>query len=443
MGGQTFENVHDGHFGWRASWECARVSLPAGRYNTANLGNGTLLNWTGQSTTYATGNAGTLAYTGTTYLPDTASIMIGINDLADDITTSGQSATTAATTIRNDVSTMIDQLRAANPAVRIHVNRLLYTNQTQAMRDGVDAFNGLLPALVAAKNTTSATSPVWITDAATGFDPVTRTYDNVHPNAAGEVYVGDRVAAALGIIETPVNPTPATSTAPPHLESGSSSFNSRFEGNEICNGSAFANAWKQTGTLTKTADGSDLRLVNAGSGGAWIEGTDTGWKTSNGSAWSLEARLKFTANAAGFILWLGTGNHTILVEIYGDRTQDNGANTFNVPGNNLDGQFHTFRVDHDPGNSVYHVWRDTVRLTPVAGVAYDNNSTESRLILGDYTSATFGNGFDVVVDYVRYDQTAAFLPTGADADGDGLPDAWEYNYFGSVAGGLGSGGQRW
>lgn len=441
VNGQSFENLHDGHFGWRASWECARVALPAGRYNTNNLGNGTLLNWTGQSGTYATGNAGTLAYTGTTYTPDTVSIMIGINDLADYISTGGQAASVAAATVRDDISKMIDQLRTVNPNVRIHLNRVLYTNQTQAMRDGVDALNGFLPALIAAKNASSSTSPIWLADASTGFNPAIQTYDNVHPNTAGEVYVGDRIAAALGIIETPSNA--AASTAPPHIESGSSSFNQRFEGNEIWNGSAFPGAlWKQTGTLTKTIDPaspSDLRVVNPGSGGAWVEGTDSGWKTGNTGNWTLETRIKLNANPSGFMLWLGAGSHTILVEIYGDHTQDNGNNAFNVAHNNLDGQFHTFRVANDPGSNAYHVWRDGVRLTPVAGAPYDNNSTESRLILGDYTSQAFGNNFDATIDYVRYDLTNAYLPTGADADNDGLPDSWEYQYGSTITGMAASG----
>ncbi|MFD0895630.1 hypothetical protein KBB96_01515 [Luteolibacter ambystomatis] len=434
VNGQSFENIHDGHFGWRASWECARVPLPSGRYNTNNLGNGSLLNWTGQSSSYATVNAGTLPYTGATYTPDTVSIMIGINDLADYITTGGQSAAVAAATVRDDISTMIDQLRAANPNVRIHLNRVLHTNQTKAMHDGVDALNALLPALIAAKNASSSTSPIWLADASTGFNPATQTYDYVHPHAAGETYVGDRIAASLGIIETPSNS--GTSSAPPHIESGSSSFNHRFEGHEIWNGSAFPNAlWKQTGTLTKTIDNAaptDLRVVNPGSGGAWIEGTDSGWKTGNTGNWTLETRIKFHANPSGFILWLGTGNHTILVEIHGDRTQDNGNSTYNVAHNNLDGQFHTFRVVNDPGNNAYHVWRDGVRLTPVAGVAYDNSSTENRLILGDYTSQSFGNNFDATIDYVRYDLTNAYLPTGADADNDELPDSWEYQYGNTI-----------
>ena len=235
VNGQAFENTHDGHYGWRASWESARVALPAGRYNVNNLGSGTLLNWTAQSTTYATADAGTLSYTGATYTPDTVSILIGINDLADG---------TAATQVRDDIGTLIDQLRASNPSVRIHLNRVLHTNQGEPRDTQVNTLNALLPALVAAKNTASPTSPVWLVDADTGFNPATQTYDAVHPNASGEAYVGDRIAAALGLL---VTPEPPGAVPPPHIETGSGAFLFRFEGHEIWNGTAFVNSWKQTG----------------------------------------------------------------------------------------------------------------------------------------------------------------------------------------------------
>jgi sialidase-1 len=350
--------------------------------------------------------------------------MIGINDLGDNNNSANQ--------VVADLGTLVDQLRAANPNVRIHLNRLLYTNQSAAMKTAVDSVNNQLQALADARNAASSSSPVWVIDAATGFDPVTMTYDNVHPNTSGETYVGDRIAAALGLLETPEAPA-VVSGPPPHVESDSATFPAKFEGNEIWNGSAFANSWTQTGTLTKSLPATtDLKAVNPGSGGAWIEGTNSGWNTGNNGSWTLETRLKFTANANGFILWLGTDNDTILVEIYGDRTQDSGNNTFNAAHNNLDGNFHTFRVANDSINLKYHVWRDGIRLTPVAGVAYDNTNNESRLIMGDYTSAAFGNNFDVTIDHVRFDLNGAWLPPGTDADGDGLRDAWEYQYFGSI-----------
>lgn len=422
VNGQMFENVHDGHFGWRASWVCGRVALPAGRYLTNNLGSGTLANWTGQSTTYNTADAGTLTYTGPAYVPDTAVIMIGINDLADGAT---------ETRVRDDIALLIDQLRAANPAVRIFLNKVLHTNQGATRDAQVNALNALLPALATAKNAASATSPVWLTDADTGFNPVTQTYDNIHPNTSGETYVGDRIAAALGLLETPSSVSVAA--PPPREAADSSSFGSRFEGNEIWS-TSFLNSWAQagTGTLTKSLpQATDLRLVNPGSGAVWIEGTSSGWSADCAGDWTVEIRLTFAANPNGFALWLGTGTKRIIIEILADSTHDNGNNGFTASHNNIDGNPHVFRVCHDSANGRYHVWRDSARLTPADGVAYDATASDNRLILGDYTSGTFGNGFDATIDYVRYDTTGAWLPAAADIDGDGLTDAWEYRWFGS------------
>ena len=94
-----------------------------------------------------------------------------------------------------------------------------------------------------------------------------------------------------------------------------------------------------------------------------FNGTATGWSTINHSRWTFETRIKFNNISNGFVFWLGTGSHRILIEAYADRTQDFGANSFNVSHNNHDGQFHTFKVTHDPANSVYHLWRDGVLLT--------------------------------------------------------------------------------
>ena len=205
--GQTFLNQHDGHWGWRVSWENARLPLPSSRRSN-NRGEGSVLNWTGQATTYELNTAGNFVpypdpaasgsgNTGTTYIPDTVSIMIGVNDLADG---------SSPAQVRDDIGTMIDQLRAANPNVSIFLNHILPTNQSAAMQSSIIATNALLQPLADTKNAASTTSPVWVCDPATGFDPLAQTYDNVHPNAAGEKYVGDVIASCLGLIERPDPP---------------------------------------------------------------------------------------------------------------------------------------------------------------------------------------------------------------------------------------------
>jgi hypothetical protein len=438
VNGQSFENIHDGHYGWRASWINARLPLPANR-RSLNRGEGTLLNWTAQASPqeydldtlgnkvpYPDPAAADSGNTGTTYVPDTVSIMIGINDLGDDNNSANQ--------VVADLATLVDQLRAANPSVRIFLNHLLHTDQTNAMRNAVDAVNSQLAALALAKNAAAATSPVWTVDANAGFNPATMTYDDVHPNNIGETHVGDRIAAALGLIEEPM---PAAGSPPPHVEGESGTFASRFEGNEIWNGTGYVNNWAEAGgALTESLpEATDLRIVHPSTGGRWIEGTSAGWNSIATGSWTFETRLKCNANANGFVIWLGVGARRILVEVHGNRTQDHadGGQSFNIADDNLDGNFHTFRIVHDAPNSKYHVFRDGVRLGPLDGTSYDQTATDSRLILGDYTSGTFGNNFDVTLDYVRF-TNGALLPPGTDTDGDAMPDAWEYQYFATLTG---------
>jgi hypothetical protein len=64
VNGQVFSTVHEGHYGWRASWINGRIALPSDR-RSANRGEGTLLNWTNQASPqqYAISNPiSTVAY---------------------------------------------------------------------------------------------------------------------------------------------------------------------------------------------------------------------------------------------------------------------------------------------------------------------------------------------------------------------------------------------
>jgi len=444
VNGQVFENNHDGHFGWRAFWINGRIALPTNR-RSSNRGEGTIENWTGQASPQEYVTSGgtkdfpdlTTSGTGvaspyTAYTPDTASILIGINDIAGG---------SPATTVRDDIGTMIDQLQAANPNIRIFINQTLHSNQSYNAT--VDALNALLPALAQSK--TTATSCVWVIEANTGFDPVTQTYDNVHPNASGEEYVGNRIAGGMGIIAMP---QPAiANNPPPVIEKIGTSFTTYFEGNEIYDGTNYINGWNEDGGATASEalvnDSTDLEHDHSGqSAGVNVNGTSstkdggtTTWSSGNDGNWTFEARVKFIECSSGYIFWLGTGTKRILLEVYADRTQDFGAEGFNVAHDNEDGLFHIYRVAHDAANGKYHVWRDGERLTAVAGADYDTTGADERLLMGDYTGGGFGNNYKVEIDYVAYDQTGAFLPTGADADNDGLPDSWEYLYFDDVVSG--------
>ena len=436
--GKTFSNVHDGHWGWRVSWENGRIPLPASRRSN-NRGEGTLRNWTGQASPqqYELGSAGNLVSypdpaasgsgnTGTSYTPDTACIMIGINDLADG---------TSAARVRDDIGTLIDQLRASNPEVRIHLCKVLHTDQANAgLQLRVDQLNDLLDSLAGDKNAASSSSPVWVADPSSGFDPASLTHDAVHPNTAGETYIGERIAASLGLVEMP-EPASASASPPPIIEKAGASFPKCFDGDQIFDGASFINGWTEVTPAATTeslvGDLSDLRRQHINGAGSWLEGTGSGWTGGHGGSWTIELRLRIDAAPNGVALWLGTGSDLIFVHLFDDRTTNN-SSSFTANHDNRDGEFHDFRVAHDAGNARYHVWRDGERLTPPAGVAYDSGSNDNRLILGDSTRGSLGDLYDLVIESIKYDQTGAYLPPGADADQDGMPDSWEYLYFGDV-----------
>jgi hypothetical protein len=434
--GKTFANSHEGHWGWRAFWINGRSALPPERRG-ANRGEGTILNWTGQTSPqrYALGSAGNFVIypdpsalgtgnTGGTYTPDTVVIMIGINDLADGA---------SAEQVRDDIGLMIDQLRTSNPNIRIHVCTVLHTDQsTPGLQSRIKALNVLLAGLSAAKNAISATSPVWVADTSSGFDPVTMTHDTVHPNTVGEQFVGERVAASLGLLETPAVAVAAVSRAPV-LERAVAGFSHSFEGDEIFNGSRFVNGWTEvTAAATSEVlegDLTDLRRLHRGGAAAWLEGTASGWNKGNDGDWTLEMRIKVNAAPNGFVFWLGVDGDLILIEVYDGRTRGATGGGFDVAHTNNDGEFHTFRVAHVKEDRRYHVWRDGERLTVLEGIGYDFTNNDSRLIIGDSTGGSLGDGYDILIDSVYYDQSGAYLPPGADADEDGMSDAWEFRYF--------------
>ncbi|WP_193211267.1 sialate O-acetylesterase, partial [Luteolibacter marinus] len=182
--GVPFDRDHEGHWGWRAYQILGTSAGPS----SGKRGTGDLSDWL-------------LDYT-----PDSAVLMIGINDLNE----AGQTPATLAA----NVSAIIDLLQADNPAIRIHLCELLHVGNhpnRAVLNAKVDSYNGSeLPAIAATK--TSATSTVsivpmnnplwdgsdWIAQPG-GWAPSPMTYDSVHPNSRGEAYVAARVADSYGL----------------------------------------------------------------------------------------------------------------------------------------------------------------------------------------------------------------------------------------------------
>jgi lysophospholipase L1-like esterase len=147
--------------------------------------------------------------------PDIVIMHLGTNDVWNNL---------APATILAAYSTLVDQMRASNPAMKILVAQILPMNPSNCTECGqrVVALNAAIPGWAAGKST--AQSPIAVVDQWTGFSTATDTADGVHPNDSGNQKMSDRWYPALTQVLSPGpvqsgSPTPApvpgTSTTPP------------------------------------------------------------------------------------------------------------------------------------------------------------------------------------------------------------------------------------
>ncbi|GAB3429270.1 cellulose binding domain-containing protein [Flindersiella endophytica] len=146
--------------------------------------------------------------------PDIVMMHFGTNDVWSNI---------PPATILAAFSTLVDQMRASNPAMKILVAKIIPMNPSNCADCGqrVVAFNNAIPAWASGK--TTAQSPITVVDQWTGFNTATDTYDGVHPNAAGDQKMSNGwyppLTAALSGTQPTTTPTvtvtPTTPTAQP------------------------------------------------------------------------------------------------------------------------------------------------------------------------------------------------------------------------------------
>jgi lysophospholipase L1-like esterase len=120
--------------------------------------------------------------------PDFLLVQLGFNDLA----MIGPPAHALS-----DLAVVVAEARAAAPRLTILVANVAgsATWGNAWFRETVADFDDRLPAAVAAWSTPQ--SPVALVDVRGGFDPAADTYDEVHPNAAGELIMAAAFADAL------------------------------------------------------------------------------------------------------------------------------------------------------------------------------------------------------------------------------------------------------
>ncbi len=417
--GQTFSNVHDGHWGWRASWESGAVALPSGRYNTNNLGSGVLSNWLGLTNTYqvngdstgmTTTNISTATYSGATYTPDTAFILLGTNDIGS---SGGPKDTTGDATYAN-ISLMVQQLQQKNPNVRVYLLSVPpAASFTTTMQSAVSNLNASL----AANNLSTGTSSVSYVDIRHGFDPASgaSTHDGTHPSAQGQKVVANNIAAALGLGPRTVGLVRRDAAA--------------FVTQRVTSlpGTTAGTALYRTGTGWSVGTGGTMAL-NA-SGGASV--LQSNWAIASGATYSVEVELQMLAGGTNnnFVFWAddGTGGAVAgFLRVYADKTAwgYTGANAYTSVldyNANTDG-FHSFRLVYD--GAAYQVWRDGMLIgESLAGSSAVAGS--NKLLLGNYTSS---ETTAAIVKSVSIDTTGAYAAASLAA----VPEPSAYGLMGAA-----------
>jgi lysophospholipase L1-like esterase len=137
--------------------------------------------------------------------PDIVMMHFGTNDVWSNI---------PAATILSAYTTLVNQMRASNPAMKILVAKIIPMNPPTCPEcaQRTVTLNNAIPGWAAATSTQQ--SPITVVDQWTGFSTATDTYDGVHPNAAGDQKISDKWYPALVDALTGVTPSPTVTVSP-------------------------------------------------------------------------------------------------------------------------------------------------------------------------------------------------------------------------------------
>jgi lysophospholipase L1-like esterase len=143
--------------------------------------------------------------------PDIVIMHLGTNDVWSNL---------SPDTILTAFSTLVGQMRASNPAMKVLVAQIIPMNPSSCPEcaQRVVAFNAAIPAWAAGIST--AQSPVSVVDQWTGFNDATDTGDGVHPNDAGNQKMAARWFPPLSALLTPGTPPTSDSPTPTPTSTG-------------------------------------------------------------------------------------------------------------------------------------------------------------------------------------------------------------------------------
>ncbi len=179
--GAAFDNTHEGHFNWQASWIAGRLPVPSDQHS-GNRGSGNIQTWLDPASAAS-------------YRPDTVFIMLGTNDLYK----AGNSDA-----LIGDIQTIVQNCQQSNPNATIYVLSITPPRNVNSA-----AVAQSMPSLVAEANRKAAeqaaswstgTSSVKYMDVNTGLSPDgSMNNDNWHPNSQGELIIAGNIMRGLGM----------------------------------------------------------------------------------------------------------------------------------------------------------------------------------------------------------------------------------------------------
>ena len=156
-----FDQAHEGHGGWTADMVLSNIDI-----------------WIQQAN------------------PDIILIHLGTNDFH-----SGQTVTSTI----NEISQIIDKVRALNPNIQFVLAQIIPDVLTDPLL--TQDFNNEIPLLASRKSTQN--SPIIVVDQWTDFDSLLDSFDGTHPNNQGALKMANKWYAGLTELLPPPEPIPA------------------------------------------------------------------------------------------------------------------------------------------------------------------------------------------------------------------------------------------
>ncbi|MEG1260986.1 MAG: GDSL-type esterase/lipase family protein, partial [Akkermansia sp.] len=378
--GQKFINTYDGHSSWRSDH-----ILEGGKGEVS--GTGKLSDW-----------ITTMGKNGT--IPDTVTLMVGINDLSWG---KKPGIPTTEDTL-NNVGKIVDQYRAANPNVTVHLYSVLDTKQdwqSDPSHTSSVAYNKMLEANVKAGK---YGNNVVYHDVTAGFGStkVNLTDDGVHPNQQGSLVIAGNMAKALGIGSRTVGlERKSTTQLTTHVNFTTGSGVAQ---------TITANKIQSSGTGWNYTSPTQASLLSEGNNQASLSANwDT---TASGGQFSLDLSLQMNTLAEGsncFSIQLGNGvANDGRLNIYSDKLTWGTGNS-NLYLGDLTAAFLNLRIvyrDADLTNGIasgYYVWVNDVLVGDAR--QGDTSSKTDGFIMGDLSNQFSTNA---TVKDITYDATGAF-----------------------------------